>query len=139
MRASSAVMSDTDGMKEMREIVDLVIDMLAGCNRKGRPLFRPLRAVPEPDRCHAERVRGNEVSRGVLEHRGARGVDARPGNDRVIRGRIRFGPKADGADVPDVIKVTREPESFQHARRMLAAAIGEDEAFSIHPCQSRSE
>ena len=105
-----------------------MIYMQGGRNRKFRPLFLPVGAGVQPHRGHAHGMGLHQIARDVIEHGGCAGRKAAMRHDAAIGQGVGLGRKADGADVPDIVKQITQSQPRQDSCGMPGAAIGEDVA-----------
>ena len=84
---------------------NLVID-----ERRVRPVPAALGAVVDPDRHHAEVLRGAEVLRHVLDEQGAGRVDGEALAQAPVAGRVGLGAVGAGMDIVDAVEAVGEPE-----------------------------
>ena len=90
-------------------------------------------------RGHAERVRNGEIARQVLEHGGARRIDAVRLQEAVVGLRQRLRLQLGGDDVEHVVEVLMDGERPHHRVGVLARAVGEDELAAGQPLDRGAE
>ena len=139
MVSARSLMSDPDGVQKCGQIVGLMIDMVRSRNRKfaGPAATRPSRCsshtVVMPSACAgtrlraissniAARVRHDVALATTRSHR-------RPDRAWARSPMVRMSQTSSNSAV--------EPEAVQHARGMVAAAIGEDKAPAGQPRERR--
>ena len=128
-RCRSAPSASADGGKERRERVGAVVDMGRQLGPGGnRPMLGMVGQAVHQHRGHAERVRGLEVMRQVVEHRGPARYHAMRVDEAVIglAHRLRVDV-LERVDVADILELARHAEPLDHGFGMFARAVGEDE------------
>ena len=127
--------------RKPRQVVGHMVDM-----RRVAPFHLPVLAEDfarafrhHQHRGHAERVRHLQVARKVLEHRGARRIDAVAGEEAVVGLRQRFRLELGRDDVEHVLEMLVDGEPPHHRVGVLARAVGENELAAGQPLDRGAE
>ena len=118
-----------NGGEERRERLGAMVDMRRQLGpARARLVLRPRRAAVDEHRGHADGVRGLQIVRQVVEHRGARRRNAVCRDEAVIgfARRLRMDV-VECVDVEDILETVEQSKPRRHGLRVLARAVGEHE------------